>query len=133
MRKAIVWIVIMLVLGMALNISAQAAGTESGIVSQAVNGVVQVYAQTQLSNGREIGATGSAFGVGTIGEETDIFVTNRHVVTQVNQDGSLTQAQRVYIMVGEMPSPPPSGASSPGASCTCGMICPRFTTSTQTG
>lgn len=101
MRKAIVWIVIMLVLGMALNISAQAAGTESGIVSQAVNGVVQVYAQTQLSNGRELGATGSAFGVGTIGEETDIFVTNRHVVTEENQDGSLTQAQRVYIMVGE--------------------------------
>ena len=40
MRKAIVWIVIMLVLGMALSISAQAAGTESGIVSQAVNGGV---------------------------------------------------------------------------------------------
>ena len=101
MRKAMIWIVIMLVLGMALNISAQAAGTESGIVSQAVNGVVQVYAQTQMSNGRELGATGSAFGVGTIGEETDIFVTNRHVVTEENQDGSLTQAQRVYIMVGE--------------------------------
>lgn len=101
MKKAMVWIVIMLVLGMALNISAQAAGTQSQTVSQAVNGVVQVYAQTQMSNGQVLGATGSAFGVGTIGEETDIFVTNRHVVTEENQDGSLTQAQRVYIMVGE--------------------------------
>lgn len=100
MKKARVWIVIMLVLGMALNISAQAA-PQSQAVSQAVNGVVQVYAQTQLSDGQVIGATGSAFGVGTIGEETDIFVTNRHVVSEENQDGSLTQAQRVYIMVGE--------------------------------
>ena len=100
MKKAMVWIVIMLALGMALNISAQAA-PQSQAVSQAVNGVVQVYAQTQLSDGQVIGATGSAFGVGTIGEETDIFVTNRHVVSEENQDGSLTQAQRVYIMVGE--------------------------------
>ena len=100
MKKAMVWIVIMLVLGMALNISAQAA-PQSQAVSQAVNGVVQVYAQTQLSDGQVIGATGSAFGVGTIGEETDIFIINRHVVSEENQDGSLTQAQRVYIMVGE--------------------------------
>lgn len=100
MKKAMIWIVIMLVLGMALNISAQAA-PQSQTVSQAVSGVVQVYAQTQLSNGEPRDALGSAFGVGTIGEETDIFVTNRHVVTQMNQDGSLVQAQRVYIMVGE--------------------------------
>jgi len=100
MKKAMVWIVIMLVLGMALNISAQAA-PQSQAVSQAVNGVVQVYAQTQLSDGQVIGATGSAFGVGTIEEETDIFIINRHVVSEENQDGSLTQAQRVYIMVGE--------------------------------
>ena len=81
--------------------TAPAFAANSNAVSEASNGVVQVYAQTQLSNGRELGATGSAFGVGTIGEETDIFVTNRHVVTQVNQDGSLTQSQRVYLMLEE--------------------------------
>ncbi|MCD8146721.1 MAG: trypsin-like peptidase domain-containing protein, partial [Clostridiales bacterium] len=33
--------------------------------------------------------------------ETNTFITNRHVVTQQNDDGSYVQAQRVYIMLGE--------------------------------
>ena len=99
MKKAMVWIA--LALALVLAVPAMAAETDSRTVSQAVSGVVQVYAQTRMSNGYVYSGTGSAFGVGVIGEETDIFVTNRHVVTSENQDGSLTQSQRVYLMLGE--------------------------------
>lgn len=64
----------------------------------AANGVVQVYATGTLSTGKGFGGFGSAFGIGTVGEETDIFVTNRHVVTETNDDGSYTVADHVYIM-----------------------------------
>lgn len=70
-------------------------------VSEAANGVVQVYSETVLSNNTVHMAVGTAFGVGTVGEPTNIFVTNRHVITQENDDGSLTQAQTVYLMLGQ--------------------------------
>ena len=48
----------------------------------AASGDVGVYAQ-----GKTLTATGSAFGVGSAGKETDVFVTNRHVVA--NLEGEL--------------------------------------------
>ena len=59
--------------------------------AEARSGVVRVIVEMQtdlysLDTGEQVGTlqgygSGSAFGVGTAGEETDIFVTNRHVVT----------------------------------------------------
>ncbi len=70
-------------------------GNKKGnVVAEARNGVVRVVARyitdvyqidpitekyEYVSSGRQMTA-GSAFGVGPAGEETDIFVTNRHVV-----------------------------------------------------
>lgn len=59
--------------------------------AEARSGVVRVIVEMQtdlysLDTGEQVGTlqgygSGSAFGVGAAGEETDIFVTNRHVVT----------------------------------------------------
>lgn len=70
---------------------AAAAGSGSPAVTSARNGVVRVI-MTQNINVYDAGSeeylgtvqgysSGSAFGVGTAGKETDVFVTNRHVVT----------------------------------------------------
>ncbi|MCD8218639.1 MAG: trypsin-like peptidase domain-containing protein [Clostridiales bacterium] len=72
-------------------------GETTGAVSSqtdATAGVVQIYGIG--SDGSQW--TGSAFGIGTVGEETDTFITNRHCVTTENSDGSYTVAKRVYIM-----------------------------------
>ncbi len=88
---------------MAIFLCSCGAAAEENInsVTEAASGVVRVYSEVTLSDGRAYGGYGSAFGVGTIGEPTDIFITNRHVVTEENEDGTLTQAQRVYILTDE--------------------------------
>lgn len=98
MKRRIV--IFLVVLAMVLAVPVMAAGNDRA-AAEAANGVVQVYAETVRSDGSVYAGVGSAFGVGKIGEQTDIFVTNRHVVTVANQDGSLTQAQRVYLMLEE--------------------------------
>ena len=56
----------------------------AAIIRYARNGVVRVLA-INYSNGRIVsGGTGTAFGVGTTGEDTDTFLTNWHVVTSDN-------------------------------------------------
>ena len=62
-------------------------------VSQAANGVVRIYAGFD-NNYLEGYSTGSGFGVGTPGEKTTYFVTNRHVV---EYDG--IAADQVYILL----------------------------------
>lgn len=56
-----------------------------------INYYIDSYAGTYSD-----GSTGSAFGVGTAGEETDVFVTNRHVVTA--EDGLATIDGTVYYL-----------------------------------
>lgn len=78
------------------------ASDESSIssASDARNGVARVYSYwTDPSGSKYDPCTGSAFGVGTVGEETDIFVTNRHVVTSENSDGTYEVASRVYLLL----------------------------------
>lgn len=54
------------------------------VIRNARNGVVRVLA-VNYSNGRIVsGGTGTAFGVGTAGEDADTFLTNWHVVTSDN-------------------------------------------------
>lgn len=64
------------------------ADEESKVVRNAYNGVVRIV-------NPEGDSMGSGFGVGKAGEETDIFITNRHVV-EVGEDGSKI-ADTVYI------------------------------------
>ena len=78
-----------------------AFAANSNAVSEAANGVVQVYAETIRANGKTDMVVGTAFGVGVVGEPASYFVTNRHVVTVQNDDGSLSQAQQVYLMLGQ--------------------------------
>lgn len=88
-----------------LTVAASAASSGSSAVTNARNGVVRVVMTYDINvydpeSGDYIGtvqgySNGSAFGVGTAGKETDVFVTNRHVVTQ--EDG-LTEIQQGVIV-----------------------------------
>lgn len=77
--------------------TARAADNGDPIAREARNGVVRILAMIQkdlydaednyVKSVRSAG-TGTGFGVGTVGKETDVFVTNRHVVTA--EDGVTT-------------------------------------------
>lgn len=81
-----------------LPLSASAAGSGSSAVNNARNGVVRVVMTYDIKvydpdSGDYLGtiqdaSSGSAFGVGTAGKETDVYITNRHVVTK-QEDGLL--------------------------------------------
>ena len=77
-----------------------AAAAENDAVQNAKYGVVQVYsgiyyedAQVYTYDPQGYYSTGSAFGVGTAGKDTDVFVTNWHVVT--DDDGNVYP--KVYL------------------------------------
>ncbi|MCD8006361.1 MAG: trypsin-like peptidase domain-containing protein [Oscillospiraceae bacterium] len=72
-----------------------AVNVSASVASDAANGVVRVYSSFLDS---DYDGTGTAFGIGTVGEETDLFVTNLHCVSYTNDQGGLTFAQRVYIV-----------------------------------
>ena len=79
----------------------QMAGTLSGCRSretwthhEALKGVVCVVSTNDSLKNIHSYATGSGFGVGKMGEETDLFVTNRHVV--YSGDGT-SLMRHVYI------------------------------------
>ena len=65
-------------------------GTEKTSVKETRNGVVRIFNLMDEGFG-----TGSGFGIGTVGEETDIFITNRHVVEK--EDGTISDA--IYILL----------------------------------
>ncbi|MDE6933862.1 MAG: trypsin-like peptidase domain-containing protein [Oscillospiraceae bacterium] len=71
--------------------TAQAADNGDTAAREARNGVVRILtlikqdlydANQKYVGSRTLSSTGTGFGVGTAGKETDVFVTNRHVVTQ---------------------------------------------------
>lgn len=63
--------------------------------ADARNGVVRILTTDDLSNPSYF-STGSGFGVGLVGEQTDIFVTNRHVV--YDEDAGRI-ADNIYILL----------------------------------
>lgn len=65
---------------------------ETVAVDEACKGVVRIMAV----NNDGTGGTGSGFGIGTVGKETDIFITNWHVVTNL-KTGKLVD--HVYILL----------------------------------
>lgn len=80
-------------------VGAALAAPATGSPSQARSGVARVVALYEMDVYTEKGGDyvttvqgfqrGSAFGVGTAGKETDVFVTNRHVVTLEEEKGEL--------------------------------------------
>ncbi len=77
------------ILSAPFSVKGKAAGdSEAEIIRNAYKGVVRIF-------NPEDGSKGSGFGVGKAGEETDIFITNRHVVA--NEDGII--ADTVYILL----------------------------------
>ena len=64
-------------------------------ITEVKKGVVRIFYADDLDNW-SYSWTGSGFGVGTIGEETDIFVTNRHVVFD-KRTGRIVD--KVYILL----------------------------------
>lgn len=63
--------------------------------AEARNGVVRILTLDDLDQPTYF-STGSGFGVGVIGQETDIFITNRHVVYD---EGAGRISDHVYIML----------------------------------
>lgn len=86
-RVVTVWMLIMLLAWSCVPLKCRADTVDTK--SDAIGGVVRILAVS--SDGAAY--TGSGFGVGTEGEPTDIFVTNRHVVT--DESGNLSQ----YIFI----------------------------------
>lgn len=95
-RKMICAVMTLIVLAsMILPITCFAAETttDNAAVANARNGVVRII--VQMENGQY--ATGSGFGVGTIGEAAQYFITNRHVVLGADDYEREKEARRVYI------------------------------------
>jgi len=86
-KNSIVRILAMILALVLFTVPAMAA--TSGVV-EARSGVVRILAVFEDSI-----STGSGFGVGEVGEETDIFVTNRHVV--LDEDGN--RPLKIYILL----------------------------------
>ncbi len=74
--------------------AANAAGDNTA-VANARHGVARVFVIGQDGSA----GTGTAFGVGTIGEPTDIFITNRHCILGQDEYGREALAKRVYLAV----------------------------------
>ncbi len=64
-------------------------------INEVKKGVVRIFYADNL-NDPSYSWTGSGFGVGTVGEETDVFVTNRHVVFD-EETGKIVD--KVYILL----------------------------------
>lgn len=95
MKKRIFSLLLALMICTLLTGTAFAANSGSSAVTNARNGVARVVMIYDINvyepESRDYVGTvqgyssGSAFGVGTVGKETDVFITNRHVVT--TEDG----------------------------------------------
>lgn len=69
---------IALALFVMLSLAAPCSAAEENAVSKARNGVVRVFARNRETG---ICSSGTGFGVGKAGEETEYFLTNWHVIT----------------------------------------------------
>lgn len=77
------------ILSAPFSVKVKAAGdSEAEIIRNAYKGVVRIF-------NPEDGSKGSGFGVGKAGEETDIFITNRHVIEK--EDGTISDD--IYILL----------------------------------
>lgn len=95
LRKRLLPLLVFLLLAGSL-LGVQAAESTEEMVARSKRGVVQLYA-VEYQGGRPtgIGSSGTGFAVGTAGADSDVFVTNWHVVTGSGKFDP-TQA-RVYI------------------------------------
>lgn len=94
-------IVFILILGILTKPVSAFASSASNKVSEARNGVMRVLVVYDVyindSYIKQLLSVGSAFGVGEAGKETDIFVTNRHVVEETKEEMQMCQAlQAIY-------------------------------------
>lgn len=78
------------------SVGGEAHAEWSGNYLDAKSGVVAIMATNDSTKNMNSFGTGSGFGVGTPGEPTDIFVTNRHVVFD-EERGAVSKY--VYIML----------------------------------
>lgn len=103
MKRRIISVFIVFVLLFALTSTAMAASGGNAAAGSR-SGVARVLALYELYLGDEslgvtLPAVGSSFGVGKAGKETDIFVTNRHVVADAVQEWSTYEL--IYYIQGE--------------------------------
>lgn len=103
MKRRILSIFAVCALLFALTATAMAA-SGGNVAAESRSGVARVLSVYEMYlNGDSLGATmtavGSAFGVGKAGKETDIFVTNRHVVEDSQEIWSAYEL--VYYLYGE--------------------------------
>ena len=90
-RFTVVNIIVLMSMLLSIPIVSYTKDEKSNAVQDACSGVVRILA---FNDNGEAG-TGSAFGVGTVGKATDIYVTNWHVITG-EKDGK--QLPHIYIL-----------------------------------
>lgn len=97
-RLTSILLVLTLIFSAMFMLALPAAADSANIIDTAKYGVVQVYAGIYYEGAQAYTydgsySTGTAFGVGKAGEDTDIFITNWHVVT----DGNGKVYDKVYL------------------------------------
>lgn len=85
---------LLLAVAMILSMAVPCYAAEAEAISEVRSGVVRIFAYDPETGS---GATGSGFGIGTAGEETNYFITNWHVVTSSGQFA--IGAMDVYILL----------------------------------
>lgn len=89
-------VMVLLICTMMMAFAPQGYAMWKGTHKDAIKGVVRVMALDDDTANFTIISTGSGFGVGKAGEETDIFVTNRHCVVDERSDSI---CKYVYILL----------------------------------
>ena len=93
--KRLAGLTLALMLFFALSIGAYASGGNK-VIADSRNGVVRVIALNPTGSY----SLGTAFGVGEVGEETDVFVTNAHVVSGTyNSDAGVVELPAVSVWI----------------------------------
>lgn len=101
-----------------LPVTVSAADDFTEVLAEAKKGVVQLYGIGFNKLGKGISWVGSGFAIGEEGEETDIFLTNRHVVT----DDEYPENIRIWILQENCELDEETGEPDPNKSIPCEVV-----------
>lgn len=115
MKKRVLSVLLALLMAAMLALPLAGCGQSSGgkTAANSRDGVVRILSLIpDYETGEVFYATGTAFGVGKVGEETDVFVTNTHVVQDSVYDGGIVYdipAVSVWILKNDLAWNPVTG------------------------
>ena len=114
-KRTVCAILVAMILALALSGCASTGKSGNNIAAESRNGVARVYVTyedcdvyvynvpsktSEFLETRSVSFTGTAFGVGTPGKETDVFVTNTHVIEKELNYAVQIDDENVLLYVG---------------------------------